>query len=199
MRYLSSAVALAFSLVPSYVARATSSSAANASAFVVNSSGSSRPLATSTTASLGNTSGDNLYDKMVDRVYPGTAVERMMNVRARVKQVANELNGDWEEVRRKILWAGGLKDLPNAVPGQGYTGHSFNDFNHVDLTCMNDGVSDNENDGSVRGIAVGNRLGPGIRIASIEEVGPGGRWEQLYQGDEKSVAERCLILLAFVS
>ena len=45
----------------------------------------------------------------------------------------------------------------------------------VDLTCMLDGVSDNENDGAVKGIAIGNRLGPGIRIASIEEVGPGGR------------------------
>jgi len=115
----------------------------------------------------------------IDSKYPGTAVERMLNVRQRVKELAQDgraLNGRWEDVRRKILWAGGLRDLPEAVPGQGYTGHSFNDFNHVDLTCMSDGTSDNENDGSVQGIAVGNRLGPGIRIASLPELGPGGSW-----------------------
>ena len=33
---------------------------------------------------------------------------------------------------------------------QGYTGHSFNDYNHVDLTTMRDSASDNENDGKVR-------------------------------------------------
>lgn len=59
---------------------------------------------------------------MVDSEYPGTAVERMMAVRERVAQLAqdpsNPLNGPWEEVRRKILWAGGLKDLPTAIPGQ---------------------------------------------------------------------------------
>jgi hypothetical protein len=32
---------------------------------------------------------------------------------------------------------------------KGYTGHSFNDFNHVDLTTMLDRASDNENDGEV--------------------------------------------------
>ncbi len=112
----------------------------------------------------------------IDPKYPGTAVERMLNARQRVTQLAegNELNGPWEDVRRRILWAGGLRDLPDAVPGQGYTGHSFNDFNHVDLTCMLDQVAENKNDGTVQGIAVGNRLGPGIRIASLPELGPGG-------------------------
>ena len=44
---------------------------------------------------------------VVDPDYPGTAVERMMNVRERVSQLTNEdLNGPWEEIRRKILWAG---------------------------------------------------------------------------------------------
>ena len=127
MKFVSRAVALALTIAPSYAAR--SGSAVNASsAFVVNGNGSSRPLTTSTAATT-NRSSDNLYHKMVDRKYPGTAVERMMNVRDRVKQIAGELDGEWEDVRRKILWAGGLKDLPNAVPGQGYTGHSFNDFN----------------------------------------------------------------------
>lgn len=118
-----------------------------------------------------------------DQEYPGTAVQRMLAVRGRVGTLTEEdLNGPWENVRRRILWAGGLRDLPNAVPGQGYTGHAFNDYNHVDLTTMNDGVSDNENDGAVKGIAIGNRLGPGIRIASIPDLGPGGSWSTCAMG-----------------
>ena len=46
----------------------------------------------------------------------------------------------------------------------------------VDLTCMRDTVSDNENDGSVKMIAIGNQLGPGIRTASLPELGNGGSW-----------------------
>lgn len=88
--------------------------------------------------------------EMYDAEYPGTAVVRLQNVLKRVSTLTYEnLSGDWENVRRNLLWAGGLRDLPNAIPGQGYTGHSFNDYNHVDLTTMNDQVSDNENDGSV--------------------------------------------------
>jgi hypothetical protein len=114
---------------------------------------------------------------MIDPEYPGTAVERMLAARSRVTSLTkDDLNGDWDEVRRKILWAGGLKDLTSSRPGQGYTGHSFNDYNHVDLTCMLDKVSRNENDGSVKKIAVGNQLGPGILIASIPELGEGGSW-----------------------
>ncbi|KAL3942578.1 MAG: hypothetical protein SGBAC_003248 [Bacillariaceae sp.] len=121
-----------------------------------------------------------------DPEYPGTAVERMMNVRSRVKDLtAEDLNGSWDNVRRRILWAGGLRDLPDSIPGQGYTGHSFNDFNHVDLTCMADQASDNENDGSVSGIAIGNRLGNGIRVASLPELGPGGSWSTCILGCNK--------------
>jgi hypothetical protein len=37
--------------------------------------------------------------------------------------------------------------------------------------------ADDENDGNVhRGIALGNHLGHGIRIASLPELGPGGSW-----------------------
>lgn len=124
---------------------------------------------------MSTSSTDN--DSFVDAEYPGTAVQRLRSVHARVATLSEQdLNNEWEDVRRKILWAGGLKDLPTSRPGQGYTGHSFNDFNHVDLTTMNDQVSDNENDGQVKGIAIGNNLGNGIRIASIEELGPGGSW-----------------------
>ncbi len=53
---------------------------------------------------------------------------------------------------RLLLWAGGLRDLPNARPGEGYTGHSFNDHNHCDLTAMLETFSTNENKGQVQGI-----------------------------------------------
>jgi len=60
--------------------------------------------------------------------------------------------------------------------GQGNTGHCFNDFNHVDATNMALDVSDNENRGQVAGMAFSNQLGPGIRVASLPELGPGGSW-----------------------
>ncbi len=119
----------------------------------------------------------------VDKEYPGTAVARMLAIRERVKSLTrDELSGEWGGVRRKILWAGGLRDLPNARPGRGYTGHSFNDWNHVDLCAMNGDVSANENSGEVKGIAIGNQLGPGIQIASLPELGPGGSWSTCMMG-----------------
>lgn len=149
----------------------------NVSAFTVYSNGSARQVY--------NLSAAN-NNRMIDPDYPGTAVERLMKARERVASLTtDDLNGNWPDVRRKILWAGGLRDLPDAVPGQGYTGHSFNDFNHVDLTCMIDQASDNENDGSVKGIAIGNRLGNGIRVASLPELGPGGSWSTCALGCNK--------------
>jgi len=119
----------------------------------------------------------------VDPAYPGTAVERMRNIRTRVNGLSvEELSGPWAEVRRKILWAGGLRDLPSAVPGQGYTGHSFNDDNHCDLTAMLGEVAHNTNQGGITGIAIGNRLGPGIEKASLPELGPGGSWSTCTNG-----------------
>ena len=48
---------------------------------------------------------------MVDKEYPGTAVERMLAVRNRVKELTtDDLNQEWEYVRKKLLWAGGLKN-----------------------------------------------------------------------------------------
>ena len=66
---------------------------------------------------LNNTNNDSL---VVDNEYPGTAVQRLQNVLKRVASLSceDDLSGDWDDVRRKILWAGGLKDLPNAIPGQ---------------------------------------------------------------------------------
>lgn len=113
----------------------------------------------------------------IDPAYPGTALQRLQAVHDRVKSLkSDQLNGDWTAVRKNLLWAGGLKDIEDAIPGHGYTGHSFNDFNHVDLTTMLDNVAENDNRGQVAGIAFNNPLGRGIRIASIPELGPGGSW-----------------------
>ena len=119
----------------------------------------------------------------VDELYPGTATERVAAIHQRVKSLTGaDLSSDWEDVRRKILWAGGLKDLPDARPGQGYTGHSFNDYNHTALCAMRGEEADNRNEGKVDGIAYSNRLGPGIQIASLPELGPGGSWSTCMQG-----------------
>jgi len=121
--------------------------------------------------------------ELYDNDYPGTAVGRMLAIRDRVKSLTtSQLSGDWDEVRRSILWAGGLRDLPSALPGRGYTGHSFNDFNHCDLTAMVDSVSSNQNEGKVQGIHYSNQLGAGIRIASLPELGPGGSWSTCMMG-----------------
>jgi hypothetical protein len=95
-----------------------------------------------------------------DADYPGTSVPRMLAIRQRVRSLSlAQLNGDWESVRRLLLWAGGLRDLPHARPGQGYTGHSFNDFNHCDLTAMSDDVAELDNNGQVEYVARNNPLG----------------------------------------
>ena len=62
---------------------------------------------------------ENENGNLVDKEYPGTAVKRLRSVHERVATLSEEdLSGDWEDVRRKLLWAGGLKDLPNSIPGQ---------------------------------------------------------------------------------
>lgn len=160
---------------------------ANKTAFVVSALGGVRNLTDGDSKPTILNASSEPRHMSYDAEYPGTAVERMLAVRARVKELAPEdLDGRWEDARRKLLWAGGLKDLPESIPGQGYTGHSFNDYNHVDLTCMAEQVSDNKNDGSVvKQIAVGNLLGPGIRISSLPELGPGGSWSTCANGCNK--------------
>lgn len=120
----------------------------------------------------------------VDTLYPGTAVERMLAARGRARMLtAGELNGDWTSVvRPRLLWAAGLRDLRDAPPGQGYTGHAFQDAIHVDATTMREEVSEFSNDGRVPGIALGNRLGRGIAAASLPELGAGGSWSTCANG-----------------
>ena len=94
----------------------------------------------------------------VDPEYPGTAVGRMHAVVERARSLStDQLSGDWEEVRRSVLWAAGLKDITDAQPGRGYTGHAFNDYNHCDATTMLTAVKDNENNGVVRGPRIAGR------------------------------------------
>mmetsp|Transcript_15682 Transcript_15682/g.30631 ORF Transcript_15682/g.30631 Transcript_15682/m.30631 type:complete len:255 (+) Transcript_15682:246-1010(+) len=121
----------------------------------------------------------------IDPVYPGTAVARMTACRERARSLSPaELSEDWIDVRRKLLWAAGLRDITDAPPGMGYTGHAFNDDNHCDATCMLGEVAHNLNDSDdrVQGIAVNNKLGPGIEVASLPELGVGGSWSTCTNG-----------------
>ena len=122
----------------------------------------------------------------VDSMYPGTAVARMLAARERVRALKPEqLSGEWESVRQSLLYCAGLRDMKSAAPGSGYTGHAFNDANHCDATTMLGDVAHNINEagqGRIAGIAVGNRLGPGIEIASLPELGEGGSWSTCTNG-----------------
>lgn len=112
-----------------------------------------------------------------DPLYPGTAVERLQAVQARVASLGQDrLDAGWPAVRRSLLWAGGLEDSPA-------TGHAFNDYNHCDLTTMIGDVQDeNNSNGAVSEISRTNLLGPHIRAASLTELGPGGSWSTCTNG-----------------
>ena len=98
----------------------------------------------------------------------------MLAVRERARSLTpDSLSQSWDAVRKSVLWASGLRDLTDAQPGMGNTGHSFNDYNHVDCTCMAEQVQSNTNQGQVEGIHMVNQLGPGVKIASLPELGPG--------------------------
>eukprot|EP00933_Yihiella_yeosuensis_P004684 TRINITY_DN109072_c0_g1_i1.p1 TRINITY_DN109072_c0_g1~~TRINITY_DN109072_c0_g1_i1.p1 ORF type:complete len:259 (+),score=51.51 TRINITY_DN109072_c0_g1_i1:33-809(+) len=155
-----------------------------------------------------------------DPKFPGTAVQRLKSIHARVATLidadssshpkySSKLSVDWEEARKLLLWAGGLKDNPDArkvPPGAGYTGHAFNDDNHCDLCCMVDSTQDETNadgraggDGSRGSISRQNLLGPGIRNASLQSsdekesadsplrLGPGGSWSTCTNGCHQEV------------
>jgi hypothetical protein len=122
--------------------------------------------------------------RKIDPVYPGTAVARLEAVHQRVAAIPqSELDAAWPDARRALLKAGGMKDLTGARPGEGYTGHAFNDYNHCDLTTMLGDVQDESNaDGTVAEISRSNLLGPGIREASLPELGEGGSWSTCTNG-----------------
>ena len=95
--------------------------------------------------------------------------------------------------RRKILWAAGLKDLTNVAPGNGYTGHAFNDWNHVDACTMLGNVQFEENNGRVEGMHYRNPLGRGIVIASDPTLGEGGTWSTCMVRKTHSLFQICSI------
>jgi len=133
---------------------------------------------------LGKTYSSENYSptrlEVMNNNYPGTSEERMMAIRNRVKSLSyKQLNSSWEEVRKNLLYSGGLRDLD-------ITSHSFNDFNHCDLTAMNNDMIDNNNKGRVEGIAYSNSLGKVIREASLPELGPGGSWTTCMIGSGKN-------------
>lgn len=114
-----------------------------------------------------------------------------MTVRSQVADViSDDLNWNWKNVRQRILWVGGLKDLCTSIPGQEYTGHLFNDYNHVNLTCMLDQATVNLNDCSVKQIAVWNWSRPGIQIDTLLELGTGSSWSTCANGcDQKPLQD----------
>ena len=62
--------------------------------------------------------------------YRGTSEKRLLTIHQNLKSIPEkELIDRWENIRIKLLNAGGLKNLPE-------TQHIFNDFNHCDLTPM---------------------------------------------------------------
>ena len=110
-----------------------------------------------TSAAITTTMAASLSDP-VDPQYPGTATLRLRNIHQRISNLTatpGSFDGEWENVRTTVLFAGGLKDLKSSRPGHGYTGHSFNDWNHCDLTAMRGQEAHNINAGAVDGIAYG--------------------------------------------
>lgn len=125
-------------------------------------------------------------EEIIDRDYPGTAVQRMRAARKRINFLAKEgkftMGSSWETIRQHLLWAGGLRHLPQQ--GQvGYTGHGFQDATHVDLTCVRLAVHDHRHDGqAIPGIAPGNALGQSMQVASLPDLGPGLSWTTCQNG-----------------
>ena len=112
----------------------------------------------------------------VDAEYPGTAVSRMQASRAHARALSHEaLSGEWESVRKRLLAAAGLKDLPHLKPGKGNTSHAFNNYNHCDAVALLTEVYTNANGAAAP-------LGPGIEIASLPELGEGGSWATASNG-----------------
>lgn len=71
---------------------------------------------------LSSCTGSNVpANDLFDEEYPGTAVQRLQSVHRRVNQLVSEerlINRPWEEIRTELLWAGGLRNLQNVLPGK---------------------------------------------------------------------------------
>ena len=97
--------------------------------------------------------------------YEGTSEKRLKTIHKNLKSIPEKsLIDRWENIRIKLLNAGGLKILPE-------TQHIFNDFNHCDLTPMKKSTFENKNNDKVEGIDTVNYLGNVIRKCSINSDG----------------------------
>lgn len=113
-----------------------------------------------------------------DAGYENTAETRRWSAQLLASRLnASDLSGDWDAVVRPLLLgACGLKDLRRHRPGEGFTGHCFADWNHVDCCAMALEAADAENGYRVAGIHAANALGDGIRAARVDALGSGGSW-----------------------
>lgn len=112
------------------------------------------------------------YDGPLDIEYPGTSTLRLLEVLKRVRQLdsSKDLSGNWSEnVRKQLLWAGGLKDIQNL------TGHAFNDDNHCDLATMVGAVQGESNRNGERGTQIQRGSEPFADIS-------GGSWSTCING-----------------
>jgi len=102
--------------------------------------------------------------KKKSNLYPGTSEERRNIIINNIKNMDNsefENIKYWEELRKKLVKAGGLKD-------DNYdTMHIFSDFNHCDLTPIKKSYYCNENNGQVEGIHYSNSLCSVIKNNSL--------------------------------
>jgi hypothetical protein len=122
-RYAALSVLAISSIYPTNIVRALAADTVNASsAFIVNLDGGVSSRTNKNLSSLSSMNGKTEKTMpLIDSMYPGTAVERLNNVHARVRQLVEEnalMDVEWNTIRSKLLWAGGLRDLPNARPGQ---------------------------------------------------------------------------------
>lgn len=96
--------------------------------------------------------------------YPGTSTKRLKTIHKNINLLTiNDLRDTWDNIRPKLLKAGGLKDIDE-------TSHIFNDFNHCDLTPMKRNSFENQNKGKVMNIHPTNYLGDVIKKCSINNT-----------------------------
>lgn len=120
-------------------------------------------------------------DGPLDTEYPGTSTLRLLEVLKRVRQLdsSKDLSGNWSEnVRKLLLWAGGLKDIQNL------TGHAFNDDSHCDLATMV-GAGQGESNRNCATPGISRRNQPVTNIQRGSEVFAdvsGGSWSTCING-----------------
>lgn len=126
----------------------------------------------------------NFFNGVItDTRYPSTAVARLAAILSRLHSTDNDalVNKDWEEIRKKLLWIGGLDYTTE-------TSHAFNDDNHCDLTPMMASIKNESNaKGEIAEISSRNFLGNHITRNSLpvytnERISNSGSWSTCTNG-----------------